>query len=69
MLIINIYNIRLKKKYSRDEIMKGAGISPATATKIINGHCKSFRSTTAEKVAKFLGCKAMDIIEEIPDAK
>lgn len=67
MLIINIYNIKLKKRYTRDEFAKGANISPGTATKILNCKRGSFRTETIEKVARFLGCRALDILLEIPD--
>ena len=69
MLIINLHNIKWKKHYTRDDIVKGAKISPATATKLLKGENHDFRLRTIEKVAKFFGCNALDIIVEVPDEK
>ena len=67
MLIINIHNVKWNKHYTREDIIRGAGISPATATKLLKGESGDYRLKTIEKVAKFLGCKALDIIVEVPD--
>lgn len=67
MIIINLHNVRWKKHYTREDIIKGAGISPATATKLLKGENGDFRLKTIEKVAKFLGCKALDLMTEVPD--
>ncbi len=67
MLIVNLHNVKWKKHYTRDDIVKGAKVSPATVTKMLKGDSNDFRLKTIEKVAQFLGCNALDIIIEIPD--
>lgn len=67
MIIINIYNVRWKQKYTRKEIAKFTGLSPTTITKITRGEHVDVKLSTIEKLAKFLDCAAKDIIIEVPD--
>ena len=57
----------MEKHYTREDIVKGAKVSPATVTKMLKGDSNDFRLRTVEKVAKFLGCNALDILVEVPD--
>jgi len=67
MLIVNIYNVKWKKKYTRKEIAEKTGISPTTITKLTKGEHVDAKISTVEKLAKFLGCSAKDILIEVPD--
>jgi len=69
MIIINLYNIRWKQKYSRKEIAKATGLSPATITKLTKGEHVDLKLSTLERIAKFFGCSVKDIIVEVPDEK
>ena len=67
MVIVNIYNIRWKKKYTRKEIAEQTGISPTTITKITRGEHVDLKLSTIEKIAKFFDCSVKDILVEVPD--
>ena len=67
MIIINLYNVKWKRRYSRKELSELTGISPATLTKLTKGEHVDVKISTLEKLAKFFGCRVVDLIEEIPD--
>lgn len=67
MIIVNLYNIKWKKKYTRKEIVASTGLSPATVTKLTKGQHVDLKLSTLEKIAKFFGCSVHDIIIEVPD--
>lgn len=67
MLIINIYNVKWKRKYTNKEIAKYSGLSTTTITKITRGEHIDVKLSTVEKLAKFLDCNAKDILVEVPD--
>lgn len=67
MIIINIYNVKWKRKYTRKEIAEITGISPTTITKITRGEHVDVKLSTIEKLAKFLECNVKDILIEVPD--
>jgi DNA-binding Xre family transcriptional regulator len=69
MIIINLYNIKWKKKFSRKEISEHTGLSPATVTKLTKGEHVDMKLSTLERIAKFFGCSVKDIIVEVPDEK
>lgn len=67
MLIINIYNIKWKRKYTNKEIAKYSRLSTTTITKITRGEHVDVKISTIEKLAKFFDCSAKDILTEVPD--
>lgn len=67
MVIVNIYNVKWKKKYTRKEISEQTGISPTTITKLTKGEHVDLKLSTLEKIAKFFGCSVKDILVEVPD--
>lgn len=69
MLIINIYKASWNKKYTQIDVVNATGLSPVTVNKIFNSRPHDFRFSTVEKIAKFLGCKALDIIVEVPEER
>lgn len=69
MLLINLYKISWNRKYTQAEIVKATGLSTATVNKLFSGEPHNFSFKSVETIAKFLGCKALDIIVEIPDER
>ncbi len=67
MLIVNIYNVKWKRKYTNKEIAEYSGLSTTTITKITRGEHVDIKLSTIEKLAKFLGCSAKDILIEVSD--
>ena len=67
MVIINIYNVKWKRRYTRKELSELTGISPATLTKLTKGEHVDVKISTLEKLAKFFDCRVVDLIEEVPD--
>lgn len=67
MLIINIYNVKWKRKYTNKEMSEYSGLSTTTITKITKGEHVDVKLSTIEKLAKFLDCSAKDILVEVPD--
>ena len=67
MVIINIYNVKWKRRYTRKELSELTGISPATLTKLTKGEHVDVKISTLEKLAKFFDCHVVDLIEEVPD--
>ena len=67
MVIINIYNVKWKRRYTRKELSVLTGISPATLTKLTKGEHVDVKISTLEKLAKFFDCRVVDLIEEVPD--
>ncbi|CCY62731.1 transcriptional regulator [Clostridium sp. CAG:967] len=67
MIIINIYNVKWKRKYTYKEIAKFSGLSDATITKITRGEHVDLKLSTLEKLAKFFECSVKDLLVEVPD--
>ncbi len=65
MVIVNLYKVVWKKKYTRKEICQLTGISPTTFTKLTKGEHVDLKLSTLEKIAKFFGCSVLDILEEV----
>ncbi|MBD5401659.1 helix-turn-helix transcriptional regulator [bacterium] len=67
MYIVNLFNIRWKKKYTQDEIMKATGLSKKTIGQLFSGKYYNYELRTIEKIAKFFDCKIHDILIEVED--
>ena len=65
MVIVNLYKVVWKKKYTRKEICQLTGISPTTFTKLTKGEHVDLKLSTLEKIAKFFGCSVLDILEGV----
>lgn len=69
MYVINLYNVRWKRKYTQEEIAKATGLSKQTVNLLLSGkHC-NFGLFTLETIAKFFDCKIHDILIEVDDEK
>ena len=53
MVIVNLYKVVWKKKY--------------TITKLTKGEHVDLKLSTLEKIAKFFNCSVLDILEEVED--
>lgn len=51
-----------KNNVSQEELATGAGISPATVSRIVNGKSMS-RVRTVYKISAFLGCAPSELVE------
>ncbi len=69
MLLVNLYKVHLKKRYTQSEVVKATKLSPVTVNKIFNSTPHDFKFSTIEKLAKFIGCNALDLIIEVPSER
>ena len=69
MIIINLYNIKWKRKYTNKEIAEYSGLSTTTITKLTRGEHVDIKLSTLEKIADFFYCIVKDIIIEVPNQK
>ena len=69
MLIVNVYKGSWKKKYTQADVVKATGLSAVTVNKMFNSIPNDFKFSSVEKVAEFLGCKALDILVEVPEKR
>ena len=67
MLLVNLYKVPLKRKITQADIANATGLSIGTVNKLFKNEPHDFKFSSVEKIAKFLGCKALDIIIEVPD--
>ncbi len=67
MIIINLYNVKWKKRYTNKELASMSGLSTTTITKLTRGEHVDLKLSTLEKIAKFFGCSVLDILEEVKD--
>ncbi len=67
MIIVNLYNVKWKKRYTNKELASMSGLSTATITKLTKGEHVDLKLSTLEKIAKFFNCSVLDILEEVED--
>ena len=67
MYIVNLYNIRWKKKYTQEEIAESTGLSKKTINQLFSGKYYNYELNTLETIAKFFNCKINDILIEVED--
>lgn len=67
MIIVNLYNVKWKKRYTNKELASMSGLSAATITKLTKGEHVDLKLSTLEKIAKFFNCSVLDILEEVQD--
>lgn len=67
MLLVNVHNIIWKKHHTQKDVIQKTGLSSETVNRLWKGEYYNFTFETVEKLAKYFGCKAMDLLVEIPD--
>lgn len=67
MIIVNLFKVRWNKRYTGKELAKFSGLSTTTITKLLKGEHVDMKLSTLEKIAKFLGCSVIDLLEDVPD--
>lgn len=65
MIVVNLYNVKWKKRYTNKELANMSGLSTTTITKLTKGEHVDLKLSTLEKIAKFFGCSVLDILEEV----
>lgn len=53
MVIVNLYNVKWKKRYTNKELASMSGLSTTTITKLTRGEHVDLKLSTLEKIAKF----------------
>ena len=64
MYIVNLYNVRWKKKYTQEEIIKATGLSKKTVSQLFSGKYYNYKLSTLETISEFFNCKIKDILIE-----
>ncbi len=67
MYIVNLYNVRWKRKYTQKEIIEATKLSVDTVNKLFSGKYHDYRISTLETISKFFDCKIHDILIEVED--
>lgn len=67
MIIVNLYNIKWKKKYNRKELSAALGMSPSTITKLTRGEHVDVKLSTLERICDFFDCSIHDILVEVEE--
>lgn len=67
MLLVNIHNIHWKKHHTQKDVIETTGMSSVTVGKLWKGEYFNFTFETVETLAKYFGCKALDLLVEVPD--
>ncbi|MDE6138485.1 MAG: helix-turn-helix transcriptional regulator [Candidatus Gastranaerophilales bacterium] len=65
MYIVNLYNIRWKKKYTQEEIAQATGLSKKTINLLFSGRHYDYKLSTLETIADFFGCNINDILIKV----
>ncbi len=65
MYIVNLYNVKWKKKYTQEDIINATGLSKKTVSQLFSGKHYNYQLDTLEKIAKFFNCKIHDILIEV----
>ena len=65
MYIVNLYNIRWKKRYTQEEIATATKLSKRTINQLFSGKHYNYELFTLETIAKFFDCKLHDILIEV----
>lgn len=67
MYIVNLYNVKWKKKYKQEEIADETGLSIGTINSLLSGKYHDYKLSTLEIISKFFGCSIHDILIEVDE--
>lgn len=71
MLKVNLNVLMAKRnvRHPRQFLIKRAGISPETASNLLQGKVKSFRLSYMSAICELLNCTPNDLLEWVPDGE
>lgn len=67
MYIVNLYNVKWKKKYKQEDIAEATGLSIGTVNNLFSGKHHDYKLSTLEIISKFFNCSIHDILVEVED--
>lgn len=67
MYIVNLYNIKWKRRYTQEEIKTATKLSQVTVSNLFSGKYHDYKLSTLEAIAKFFDCKIHDFLIEVDD--
>ena len=62
MYIVNLYNVRWKRKYTQDDIVKATKLSTGTVNNLFSGEYHDYKLSTLETISEFFDCEIKDIL-------
>jgi len=69
MYIINLYNVKWKRKYTQEEIAEQTGLSKRTVSQLFSGKHYNYELFTLETIAKFFNCDLHDILIKVDETE
>jgi len=67
MYIVNLYNVKWKRKYTQDEIAEATGLSKRTVNQLFSGKHYNYELFTLETIAKFFNCDLHEILIKVDE--
>ena len=65
MHIVNLYNIKWKRKYTQDEIVQATKLSVGTVNNLFSGKYHDYKLSTLEAICEFFDCEISDILIKV----
>ena len=65
MYVVNLYNIKWKRKYTQDEIVKATNLSTGTVNNLFSGNYHDYKLSTLEAISDFFNCDIHDILIKV----
>ena len=65
MHIVNLYNIKWKKKYTQEDIVKATKLSVGTVNNLFSGNYHDYKLSTLEAICDFFNCEISDILIKV----
>jgi len=69
MYIINLYNVKWKKKYTQKEIAEVTGLGLKTISQLFSGKHYNYELFTLETIAKFFNCDLHEILIKVDESE
>ena len=69
MYIVNLYNIKWKRKYTQEEIVTATKLSVGTVSNLFSGKYHDYKLSTLENICDFFNCDINDILVKVDNEK
>lgn len=69
MYIVNLYNVKWKRKYTQDEIAEQTGLSKRTINQLFSGKHYNYELFTLETIARFFNCDLHEILIKVEESE